>query len=427
MRESRFGGTTELDEHLDRLAEAARNQPAPAGRAGRSARGAKPGTRTVTAVAPPRQQPVLPVTPPSPLRTLPPAALTEDARTAWRDAPGHDRMPGPDRFTVEQVRAGLGVTLHQAVEQALAAAGTDVDDSTRAAIRGALTATRVRAGLPSMIEGTFLLPAAGGQGGHIVVDARLVTGATLVDADSTSRALSYRAEFRVIARFTGTGGVGLAGDDAVTVWMNDADAERITGRELPASVRASAADRAAAQAARTAASETGDHRLRQAEDAWRAARDRHRSEVGRFRGDPVAGRIVWETEKGDRVVGDGGYAPSGTPLLPGGADTVARVFDAYEPVGGGSFEETHPVLASPAELQLAIDHLSGGRVLLRTAARERDVYAPDGPPVVPLGYRTDGRWVWSEATAYYLATYGLNPDPSLLAHIRARGSVRVGD
>jgi hypothetical protein len=66
-------------------------------------------------------------------------------------------------------------------------------------------------------------------------------------------------------------------------------------------------------------------------------------------------------------------------------------------------------------------YLAEGRVLLGTAARERDVYDPDGPPVVPLGYRTDGRWVWSEATAYYLATYGLSPDSRLLADIRANG------
>jgi hypothetical protein len=40
--------------------------------------------------------------------------------------------------------------------------------------------------------------------------------------------------------------------------------------------------------------------------------------------------------------------------------------------------------------------------------------------VVPLGYRTDGHRIWSEATTYYLATYGLGPDPGLLAQVAVR-------
>ncbi|MFC7528577.1 hypothetical protein [Actinoplanes sp. GCM10030250] len=42
-------------------------------------------------------------------------------------------------------------------------------------------------------------------------------------------------------------------------------------------------------------------------------------------------------------------------------------------------------------------------------------------PVVPLHIHTDGVWVWSESLAYFAETYGLPPEPELLAHIRARG------
>jgi hypothetical protein len=40
--------------------------------------------------------------------------------------------------------------------------------------------------------------------------------------------------------------------------------------------------------------------------------------------------------------------------------------------------------------------------------------------VVPMNFRTDGHWVWADAVAYYLRTYGLAPDADLLEHIRAR-------
>jgi hypothetical protein len=40
--------------------------------------------------------------------------------------------------------------------------------------------------------------------------------------------------------------------------------------------------------------------------------------------------------------------------------------------------------------------------------------------VVPMNFRTDGHWVWADAVAYYLRTYGLAPGADLLEHIRAR-------
>jgi hypothetical protein len=38
-----------------------------------------------------------------------------------------------------------------------------------------------------------------------------------------------------------------------------------------------------------------------------------------------------------------------------------------------------------------------------------------------MSFRTDGTWIWSEATTYYLEVHGLLPDPELAAHIRALG------
>src|SRR5262249_43140631 len=43
---------------------------------------------------------------------------------------------------------------------------------------------------------------------------------------------------------------------------------------------------------------------------------------------------------------------------------------------------------------------------------------------VPVDFRTDGIWVWTSATTYYLERHHLAPDPGLVAHVRARGYQR---
>jgi hypothetical protein len=47
------------------------------------------------------------------------------------------------------------------------------------------------------------------------------------------------------------------------------------------------------------------------------------------------------------------------------------------------------------------------------------VVDPARGSTVPLTVRTDGFWLWCEASAYYLERHGMAPDPGLLAHIRS--------
>jgi hypothetical protein len=105
---------------------------------------------------------------------------------------------------------------------------------------------------------------------------------------------------------------------------------------------------------------------------------------------------------------------------PVGPVTVARVFDAWTPEGGGQFDNDHPILSAGQEPQLVRDYLAAGQVLLSTDEREVDVFDPDGGEVVPLGFRTDGRFIWTDAIGYYLENYALSPDAELLAHLRAQ-------
>jgi hypothetical protein len=99
---------------------------------------------------------------------------------------------------------------------------------------------------------------------------------------------------------------------------------------------------------------------------------------------------------------------------------LARVFDGADPVTGPRFDPGHPQLIGD-ELELAARYLDSGRPLLTTTERMTDVVEPQRGVVVPMNYRTDGTWVWTDTVTYYLRTYGLSPDPELLAHLRAGG------
>jgi hypothetical protein len=98
---------------------------------------------------------------------------------------------------------------------------------------------------------------------------------------------------------------------------------------------------------------------------------------------------------------------------------VARVFDDVN-AGVGSIRPDHPRIDSP-ERERLLRYLSAGEPLLATSALDDDVVAPELGHVVPVSFRTDGHWIWSDAAGYYLQRHGLAPDPGLLAHIRARG------
>lgn len=102
---------------------------------------------------------------------------------------------------------------------------------------------------------------------------------------------------------------------------------------------------------------------------------------------------------------------------PGERPAVARVFDTFEPGVGPGFEPDHPELDEPEVDQVA-RYLDEGVPLLITPDLAPDVVDPTREPAVPTAFRTDGRWIWSDAVSYYLRGYGLAPDPALLAEIR---------
>ncbi|MEU4556219.1 hypothetical protein [Micromonospora violae] len=102
--------------------------------------------------------------------------------------------------------------------------------------------------------------------------------------------------------------------------------------------------------------------------------------------------------------------PPVTPL-------VARVYDTFDPEDGPAFAPDHPRLEGDERDQI-LEYLADGAPLLITPTRSRDVVDPAAGEVVPTGFFTDGHWIWTDAAAYYLRTYGLAPDPDLLDAIR---------
>jgi hypothetical protein len=102
------------------------------------------------------------------------------------------------------------------------------------------------------------------------------------------------------------------------------------------------------------------------------------------------------------------------------APTADRV--RFAPVDDGNgFDPRHPRVTDPAQRDRLLAALRAGVLVEGTDAGAVDVVDPGRGAVVPQSYRTDGVWAWSDATAYYLAEYGLAPDAEFAAHLWSAG------
>jgi hypothetical protein len=97
---------------------------------------------------------------------------------------------------------------------------------------------------------------------------------------------------------------------------------------------------------------------------------------------------------------------------------LAAVFDFADPVTGPGFVPDHAVIDDAYEREQMLDYLRSGALVLATTAAMDDILDPAAGAVVPMSFRTDGRWIWTDAVEYYLSRYGLAPDAGLDEHIR---------
>ncbi|MFE9744963.1 TNT domain-containing protein [Saccharothrix saharensis] len=108
--------------------------------------------------------------------------------------------------------------------------------------------------------------------------------------------------------------------------------------------------------------------------------------------------------------------PPVDPPQPPRAFRTARVFDGAGP--GGRPSVTRPPVAE-ADHDLLLSYLDRAPVAVIGRGFDADVLNPDAPAVVPVGFQTDGQWIWPAAVGYYLRAYGVPPEPELVERAKA--------
>jgi hypothetical protein len=99
---------------------------------------------------------------------------------------------------------------------------------------------------------------------------------------------------------------------------------------------------------------------------------------------------------------------------------LARAFDGAT-ADGPYFDDDHPRLRD-ADGERVLAYLRSAELVHNTPGAMDDVLDTGGVAAVPVGFRSDGEWVWPDTVAYYLKRHGLAPEPELLAHVLARAA-----
>jgi hypothetical protein len=80
-------------------------------------------------------------------------------------------------------------------------------------------------------------------------------------------------------------------------------------------------------------------------------------------------------------------------------------------------------LDEPEERARVAGFLHGGEAIVVSPGCSEDRLDPERGEVVPLGFVTDGTWIWSFALEYYVTEHGVTPEPDFYAYIRSRDFV----
>jgi hypothetical protein len=98
---------------------------------------------------------------------------------------------------------------------------------------------------------------------------------------------------------------------------------------------------------------------------------------------------------------------------------MARVLDEPTPEGQPWVDPARGRVTDVEERRRLLGYLLSGRVIFDAAAFGTDLLEPRRMGAVPIVFRTDGRWIWSDAVAFYLRWHLVPPEPDFLEHIRA--------
>jgi SUKH-3 immunity protein len=116
-----------------------------------------------------------------------------------------------------------------------------------------------------------------------------------------------------------------------------------------------------------------------------------------------------------------------TPEL--GGFRMAHVFDDPTPDGQPWIDPARGRVTDVEERRRLLRYLESGRQIFDGGASTTDLLEPRRLGAVPTVFRTDGRWIWSDAVTYYLRWHLVPPEPDFWQHIQARGyqPATVGD
>lgn len=95
----------------------------------------------------------------------------------------------------------------------------------------------------------------------------------------------------------------------------------------------------------------------------------------------------------------------------------ANIFDGRD--GDVPTFQGRPSL-SKEEQELLLAYLDEGAAILTFRSLAEDLLDPARPEKIPLVYQTDGTWVWSSESTYYLRHYSIAPDREFVEYIRSR-------
>jgi hypothetical protein len=106
---------------------------------------------------------------------------------------------------------------------------------------------------------------------------------------------------------------------------------------------------------------------------------------------------------------------------------VAAVFDRVDGTGVPWFSPNRWRIPDPELRRALVGYLNSAPLVIRAQGYEPDPLDPQRRPWVPVSYRSDGTWVWQEASAYYLDRYGVAPQDALVEHIQRQGYTPPAD
>ncbi|MGC4987701.1 hypothetical protein [Nocardia salmonicida] len=97
---------------------------------------------------------------------------------------------------------------------------------------------------------------------------------------------------------------------------------------------------------------------------------------------------------------------------------ISRLFDGIDD-NGGPITSSRRIVTETEEKEKILAFLSGGSLVRAANGKSKDQIDPTKGKVVPRVFKTDGTWIWTGASRYYLEKYGIAPEEDFLSHIES--------